>query len=191
MKNFCGKVLVASLLLLAAGAVQAMLGGFGVSTYLPKPGDPRTKGALLMVQPIGCHGPGSAVTARAEGLVNGVRRSIPLKLIPVPMEQDSDQPDAYMLKREWPSDGTWVLAITAKKDSMRADTLVRLDAHGNVLMVDRPSSRSWDSARVLPDGKTKLLPWTFRDDARVVAMNIVAGNLATAVDYTLRSPARR
>src|SRR3990172_4501213 len=139
MSTVCGRVFAASLALFLAGAANAARGGVGVSVYLPTPNDPLTKGALLMMQPIGCHGPGASVAARAEGLVNGVRKSIPLQLSAVPGVEDT-----YMVKREWPSEGAWVLLFTAKKDGMRADALVSLDRKGSIVMVDQPRNRNWD-----------------------------------------------
>ena len=168
--------------MLLAGAANAGLGGFGVSVYLPTPNDPQTKDALLMVQPIGCHGPGASVAARAEGMVNGVRKSIPLKLTAVPGVEDT-----YMVRREWPSEGAWVLLFTAKKETMRVDSLVRLGSNGMVRVIARPRGQNWDSATVLPDGKTKLLPWSFRDEPKVVAMDLVWGDLNKAIDYVLKA----
>ncbi|HSI73738.1 MAG TPA: hypothetical protein VK934_11240, partial [Fimbriimonas sp.] len=115
------KLIAATLALLIAGSALSLMGGFGVSVTLPKKGDAGTEGAVLIVQPIGCHGPGASVTALAEGLDNGVRRSIPLKLHPLPGRTSAGAGEAFMVKREWPASGAWVLVFKASKDSMTAN----------------------------------------------------------------------
>ena len=192
MNGFNSKSLAIALVLFAGGLTSALAGGFGVAVFLPKQDDARMKDALLMVQPIGCHGPGASVMARAEGIVNGKRQSVPVKLVPITGENDT-----YIVRREWPSDGTWVLLFTAKKDyevhgktqSLFAHALVQMDRNGKVLLVDRPKNHNWDSAKVLSDGKTKLLPWTFDSAEKVVAMSLVAGDLKTAISYAIKSSA--
>ena len=44
----------------------------------------------------------TVVSATAEGLVAGIRRSVPLKLIPL-------STGFYGVAREWPSEGTWAV----------------------------------------------------------------------------------
>jgi hypothetical protein len=180
------KVLGATLVLLAAATAHALLGGFGVSVTLPKEGDSAAKGAVLIVQPIGCYGPGASVTARAEGIENGVRRSIPLKLDPLPGRTSSGAGDAFSVKRQWPSTGSWVLVFTAQKDSMQANALIKLDPKGDIVVMDRAKGMT-DKPTILADGKTHLRPWSFTEDSKIVAMYLVSGNLRAAVDYTLRS----
>jgi hypothetical protein len=180
------KALGATLVLLAAATAHALLGGFGVSVTLPKQDDPATKGAVLVVQPIGCHGPGASVSARAEGIENGVRRSIPLKLDPLPGRTSAGAGDAFTVKRQWPKTGSWVLVFTAQKDKMQANALVRLDGKGEVIVMDRAKGLA-DKPTVLADGKTQLHAWSFTDDPKIVAMYLVSGNLKAAVDYTLQS----
>jgi hypothetical protein len=186
MKSFYSKALGATLALLAAATAPALLGGFGVSVTLPKQDDPRTKNAVLVVQPIGCHGPGALVAARAEGIEKGVRRSIQLKLEPLPGLTSPGAGEAYMVKREWPSTGNWVLVFTAQKDTMRTDAIVTLDHNGKVQVIDHPDGMA-GKPTVLSDGKTKLTPWSFTSDPKVVAMYMVSGDLKAAVNHTLRS----
>ena len=171
-----------ALALLLATTTYALPGGFGVSTTLPKQGDARTKDAVLIVQPIGCHGPGASVTAHAEGIENGVRRSIPLKLHLFPGQSSAGAGDAFMVKRQWPKTGTRVLVFVAKKDGMNADAIVKLDAKGEVLVMDNPQRVK---PTVLADGKTQIYPWSFIDSPKVVAMYMVSGDLKAAVDHTL------
>lgn len=188
MKTSLWYVLASSLALMVAAAAFARFGGFGVSAYLPSPSDPQTKDAVLMVMPIGCHGPGSAVSGVAEGLVNGKRQTVPLTLTPC-------GGDRYMLKRQWPASGSWALVFTAKKNvgdsgktqTIHADSIVRLDRQGQVCLVSAPRSYDWKDAKVLSDGKTKLMPWTFEGGDKVVQMDMVSGDLKTAVAHVLKS----
>jgi hypothetical protein len=175
MKLICGKVLSVSLALFLAGMAHALLGGFGVAVTLP-PAD--AKDGVLVIEPIGCHGPGAAVTAHAEGIVNGARKTIPLSLSPM-------EGDKYLLKRQWPADGKWVLVFSAQRDGLYAHTLVRTE-NGKVPMKDSPWGQG-QKAYTCTDGKTKLQPWTFVGDKKVVATYVVHGNLKSAVSYALTS----
>lgn len=48
----------------------------------------------------------SDVLARAEGIVRGERRSVPLSVIPTARE------GAFLVKPEWPAEGTWTLVFS-------------------------------------------------------------------------------
>lgn len=100
-------ILVGGMTLTLASAATA--GGFGLwarrSTEHPK-----VKGGVLLVQADGCHGPGATVSATAEGIVNGRRRSIPLRLSKV--RTDAAGNVTYALRRQWPTEGTWVVSLT-------------------------------------------------------------------------------
>jgi hypothetical protein len=91
---------------LAALAPAAYSGGFWLEVELPKKGDTRMKDAVLVFRADGCHGPGSGVTGTAEGIVNGKRKSIPLKIKSLGNE-------TFTVARQWPQRGRWALAITA------------------------------------------------------------------------------
>ena len=91
---------------LAAVATAAYAGGFYLAVSAPDPADARMKGAVLVFRALGCHGPGSGVSATAEGIVNGKRKSIALKLKPLGN-------DTYIANRQWPKEGRWVVAATA------------------------------------------------------------------------------
>ena len=62
------------------------------------------------------------MTGSAEGVVNGVRQSVALKLIPL-----SDQ-STYAVIDQWPGEGKWVLAFTMKNPHFgQQSAIVRLD----------------------------------------------------------------
>jgi hypothetical protein len=105
--SLCG--LTALIAVMAPGA--ALAGGFWLSVELPSAqSDARARGAALLVRPDGCFGPGARVSARAEGLVNGHRRSLPLRVIHV--STDAQGIPLYAIQRQWPREGVWVLTFT-------------------------------------------------------------------------------
>ncbi|MFY9554950.1 MAG: hypothetical protein WAV47_09595, partial [Blastocatellia bacterium] len=85
------------------------------------------KGVVLIARTYGCHQPADAkLSATAEGLINGKRRSIPLELHGVGS-------GVYAIKQEWPSEGAWVIALTGDYNSMTSSVLVRLGENGQVM----------------------------------------------------------
>ena len=67
-----------------------------------------TKHALLVARITACHSPEkTTVTATAEGVVNGMRKSIPLKVISL------SSPGTFAITREWPEEGTWAVKMIA------------------------------------------------------------------------------
>ncbi len=110
-------------LALALGsAITTYAGGFWISIQNPTTvKDAVAKNAVVLVRLDGCHNPADAtVTATAEGLVNGQRRSIPLKLEPV------SQPATYAVAPQWPAEGRWVLNFSATYLGRDAGAIVRL-----------------------------------------------------------------
>jgi hypothetical protein len=64
------------------------------------------KGSLLVVRPAGCADLASAqISATAEGLVDGTRRSVPLKLAPLP------KAGVHAVPKEWPKGGVWIVSL--------------------------------------------------------------------------------
>ena len=70
----------------------------------------------------------------AEGLVNGARRTVPLRF-----ETTSD-PNAFVLRRQWPSEGAWLLRITLHETTL----LATIDAAGNVASSRVPTNETRD-----------------------------------------------
>ena len=113
--------------LLLTIASPALAGGFQLSIETPSGGDPQLKDAVLIVRTFGCHQPADAkLSASAEGLINGNRKSLPLEL-------RSIGSGVYALKQQWPSEGHWVLALTGAYNGMTSSVLVELGANGKVL----------------------------------------------------------
>jgi len=114
--------------LLLAISSAAFAGGFQLSVETPSTSsDAQMKDAVLIARTYGCHQPADArLTATAEGLVNGARKSVALEL-------RSIGSGVYAIKQQWPSEGTWVLAITGAYNGMTSSVLVELGPSGKVL----------------------------------------------------------
>ena len=66
----------------------------------------KLKKAVFLVRPLACDDPTAVVmTGTAEGIVNGVRQSVPLELVTL------QTPGVHAIQRQWP-DGQWVIALT-------------------------------------------------------------------------------
>jgi hypothetical protein len=106
-------------MLAVALIIPAFAGGFWITFGNPEASpEAKSKNAALIVKPTGCHNPQQAlVTGTAEGLVNGKRQSIALKLIPL------SDPGTYVVQKTWPSEGTWVLSFTAAEGESRTGAI--------------------------------------------------------------------
>jgi hypothetical protein len=125
-------VTLASLAMLLAIPSLTLAGGFQLSIETPSVGsDTQLKDVVLVARTYGCHQPADAkLTATAEGLVNGKRESMPLEL-------RSIGSGVYAIKQQWPSEGTWVLALTGAYNGMTSSVLVELGPNGKVLQGTR------------------------------------------------------
>jgi hypothetical protein len=107
-----------------------------ISVELPtSPWSSATRDAFLLVHVY--PGPNPApvtLTATAEGLVRGQRRTIHVDLVP------AESPDVYIVRRQWPGEGVWVLRIAARQGDSEADALVGVGASGEVVSVRVPMS---------------------------------------------------
>lgn len=116
------------LLLIATGLLTSLsltAGGFfielGKASANP---EAQAKHAILVVRSVGCVAPEkTTLTAAAEGLFNGKRESIALKLLPLASQ------GAYALTRQWPADGKWVISLVAANPNAgwQPSALVRVD----------------------------------------------------------------
>lgn len=107
------------------------------SISIERPARPPSAGsanAFVLVHALpGCH-PGSlAVSGTAEGLVGGERRSIALDVAP------TATPDLYVVRRQWPAGGVWVLRLTVTAGGGHATALVGTGASGDVARVREPT----------------------------------------------------
>lgn len=82
-----------------------------------------SKRSVFVVRPGGCADPGRArITATAEGLVNGSRRSVPMQLWTLPT------PGVHALPNEMPGAGLWVISLVGTCAGKTAGTIVSLGA---------------------------------------------------------------
>lgn len=82
---------------------------------------PVAKGSLLVVRPGGCADPANAhITATAEGIVNGVRRSVPLKLMAL------STPGVHAVPKHWPKGGVWIVNLVGTCSGHTAGAIVSI-----------------------------------------------------------------
>jgi hypothetical protein len=100
------------------------------------PYDAATRNALLLVHAQFREGNTQLadLTGTAEGLVNGGRRTIPLQF------DSTSHLNVFGLRRQWPSDGTWLLRI----DLRTTTAVVLLDKSGNFASARVPTAHASD-----------------------------------------------
>lgn len=129
-----------SALTLLALAAAARVGPPWISIEYPaNPFDRESRDALLYVHAFH-HGTALdvGVVGRAEGIVEGgARRTVALRFA------RTSRPGTYALRRQWPTEGTWMLVISTtptSSDDYGATALVDLGADGAVTAVRVPST---------------------------------------------------
>jgi hypothetical protein len=133
-------LLVALTALLAAP--QGFAQDFALQVGPPVAGRAQSaKSSLLVVRPGGCSDPASArITASAEGLVDGVRRSVPLKLTTLAT------PGVHAVPKDWPNGGFWVVNLVGTCAGKTAGAIVSVGSSSTYhrdsvkLLAHRPTS---------------------------------------------------
>lgn len=112
-------VVVATLLIAVDGA-SAVAQDFALQVGPPVAGNAQpAKTSLLVVRPAGCADPASAqITATAEGMLNGARRSVPLKLSVLPT------PGVHAVGKDWPNGGVWIINLVGTCAGKTAGAIV-------------------------------------------------------------------
>lgn len=98
--------------LVLAFATPALAGPPWISIEYPaNPLDPATRGALMVIRTYH-HGTAMSfpVTVVAEGLLDGERRTIELRVVP------TSQPGVWAVRGELPEGGSWVVSATMSQD---------------------------------------------------------------------------
>jgi hypothetical protein len=107
----------------------------------PNPFDAATRGSFLIVHTFH-HGNAvaSGVTGTAEGIVRGERKSVSLKF------DTTSRPGSYALRKQWPSDGVWMLVINTGGQAQGVTALVDIETTGEAGRVRVPTARrdGWD-----------------------------------------------
>jgi hypothetical protein len=85
--------------------------------------------AVLVARVTACHSPEkTAVVATAEGVLNGTRKTVPLKVIPL------STAGAFAVTRQWPEEGVWaVKMIATNPDYKDYATGVIVPLHNNTV----------------------------------------------------------
>ncbi len=106
--------------------VSVGAGGFWMT--LGEPGKEAGKQAAFVIHPEGCHDPSQAsVSARAEGLLDGQRKSLEL-----PVRQAAD--GSFVVERAWPSNGNWVIAVSATYRGQTRSALLDVASDGTPVL---------------------------------------------------------
>lgn len=153
MRHRISAPLIALALILASTAVAsaaALKWPPWLSIEAPvNPFDPDARGAVLLVHAAVREGRTSVadLSGSAEGLVRGARRSVPLRFDP------TSRPNVYAVRRQWPSDGTWLLRITLLRNTT---ALVTLDGAGNVASARVPTRMNSGLALPRPVGAAEI-----------------------------------
>jgi hypothetical protein len=123
-------------------AISLLAGGFALQIGKPSANpEAQAKNALLVVRGYACAAPEkTTVSAVAEGIVDGKRKSIPLKLIPLSGES------TYALTRQWPAEGKWVITFVEANPRFQSQpsAIVKLDGNSvnwaGITRLPRPPS---------------------------------------------------
>jgi len=131
-------VLAASSFALAAAAPTFGPPWISIETP-PNPFDATSRGAFLVVHTYH-HGEvvASGVSGSAEGIVSGSRRTIPLVF------DTTTRRGSYALRKQWPTEGTWMLVINTGGRAQGVTALVDISSQGDVAAVRVPTRRSSD-----------------------------------------------
>jgi hypothetical protein len=110
------------------------------------PYDPTTRNAAFLVHALLRENTPATheVVATAEGLVGGVRKTVPLRI------DTTSQPGVFAVVKQWPTEGTWLLRISLYNTS----ALVTVDRSGNIASVTVPTTPATGSTMLLPRAVT-------------------------------------
>jgi hypothetical protein len=89
--------------------------------------DFKLKGSVLVVRAVVCDDVAAArLSATAEGMVNGQRQSLPVRLT------GTRTPGVYAIQQQWPMQGTWILHLagTCPSPKAAASTIVPMQKTG-------------------------------------------------------------
>ncbi len=107
-------------------AALALADGFSFEIGSPVASqDFRTKTSAFVFRTQGCADPAkSHIEGSAEGLVNGMRRSVALKVTALA------RPGVYAVEQNWPVEGAWVVNLKGTCANANAGAIVPIGPHG-------------------------------------------------------------
>ena len=109
-----------------AAAVLALAEGFSFTVANPVASqDFRAKGAAFVFRTESCADAAKAqISATAEGLIKGSRRSVPLKVMAL------SKPGVYAIYQSWPTEGEWVVTLKGACMDSNAGAIVPIGPKG-------------------------------------------------------------
>lgn len=136
-------------LLTAAATLGLALVGFAGTSFRLEVGPAvaggtnfKLKGAVFVVRALVCDDLSTVrIRGTAEGIVNGTRQTLPLKLIQV------NTPGVYAVTQEWPMAGHWIVHLSGSCQSPKADA--------STIVPMRTSAFVRDKVQVLREPATK------------------------------------
>ena len=128
---------------LLAVAMTSMAGGFWIKTYSPSALVAASiPDAVVIVAAEGCHNAAdAAISATAEGLINGKRQSVLLELTPM-------SKGVYAVRRQWPGAGAWILAIKGTYLGRSVGAVIEIDRNGEARLSAEPFEQSISSDEI-------------------------------------------
>ena len=109
--------------------LSLLAGGLRVEVGNPAANpEARAQKAALVARIMACQSPEKTrITATAEGVVDGSRRTIPLRVVPLSV------PGTFAVMREWPVEGNWAVKLVAMNSEYKdyaTGVLVRMEENG-------------------------------------------------------------
>jgi hypothetical protein len=134
-RTFLTTSLAVGALLAAAAPQPAVAGPPWIAIELPaNPFSSLPRDAFLLVRAYHHFTPITALLrGTADGLVNGEKRSLPLEIAPTEVS------GLYVVRRQWPREGVWVLRITLDQGHGRATAVVGIGTSGEINLVRVPT----------------------------------------------------
>jgi len=103
----------------------------------------------MAVRAEGCAEPAKAqITGVAEGIVNGARRSVPVRVLP------ASTAGAFAVSHDWPQQGAWVVHLTGHCGSATASAIVTMGPNGFLRETSKFFPRAATAAEVESVRKT-------------------------------------
>jgi hypothetical protein len=133
-------IAILALFYLQAGLLAAE--GFSIQIASPVAAQTyRMKSSAFVFRALGCEAPAKPeVTATAEGMVLGQRRSVPLKV------QEAQTPGVFGIFRQWPDEGVWIVNLAGRCGPKSTSVLVATNGTGFIressIFLPRPATES-------------------------------------------------
>jgi hypothetical protein len=135
-----------------ASALMAIAAGFSFNIGSPVASqDFVSKSAAFVFRTEGCADPAKPqISGTAEGLVNGMRRSVALILV------KTSKPGVYAVNQNWPREGGWVVALKGTCGGANAGAIVPIGPNGFVRESAEFFPRAATNAEI--EASLKVLP---------------------------------